>query len=259
MKKQLQQLISLLMILFICLTGCKKYDITISGKPGAENKDQTFYGPQTKMGEGTARSFLRLNYKGVPQEIGVEMTDAVLKNLPTENFTVALPFHEKAKDNTPFDHLYITWAANGHPLPGTFIGPHFDVRFFMVPLEEHVSIPPYATDPTGFDNHPPAGFMPASYYPDAPVAGLGVHWTDKIYNNPPTKAMILGTYNGKMTFISPIAILDVFTVGQTFSLPYDQPQYFGQTGKYYPTKYNIYRNNTTLKHYVSLTNFVKRT
>jgi hypothetical protein len=260
MKMQLKLLFLLSVLFFITLASCKKYDsITITGKPGKENKDQTFYGAQVKMGEGMGRSFLRTNDKGVPVEIGVEMTDAVLYNLPGANFSVAVPFHEKAKDHTPFDHLYITWSANGHPLPGTFIGHHFDIRFFMTSLAEHLAIPPYATDPTGFDNHPPAGFMPASYYPDAPVPGLGLHWTNKTFDSPVTKAMILGTYNGKMNFISPIIVFEVLQGGQTFSLPYDQPQYFNQTGKYYPTKYNIYRNNTNLKHYISLTDFVKRT
>lgn len=43
MKTQLRLLLLFSVLLFITLAGCKKYDsITISGKPGAENKDQTF-------------------------------------------------------------------------------------------------------------------------------------------------------------------------------------------------------------------------
>ncbi len=100
------------------------------------------------------------------------MTHEVLSGLPKTNFSVAIPLHNKAKEATPFDHLYITWAANGHPLPGTFIGPHFDVRFFMTSLEEHLAIP--APPTAGFTNLPPAGYMPASYFPDAPVPQLGL-------------------------------------------------------------------------------------
>jgi hypothetical protein len=262
MKMQFKLLFFLAVMSLISLTGCKKYDsITITGKPGAEAKANTYYSSQVKMGEGKARSWIRINHKGKPEEIGVEMTDDVLYNLPGENFVVAIPFHSKAKEVTPFDHLYITWASHGHPLPGTFIDPHFDVRFFMTTLEEHLAIPPYATDPSGFDNLPPAGFMPTSYFPNAPfyIPGLGVHWTNKTFDNPVTKAMILGSYNGKFTFVSPIMILEVLQGGQTFSnISYDQPQYFSETNKYYPRKYNIYRDNTTLKHYITLTDFVLR-
>lgn len=260
MKMQLKLLFILTGVIFISLTGCKKYDsITITGKPGTEAKDNTYYSSQEKMGAGKARSWIRINHKGVPEEIGVEMDDAVLSNLPGENFTVAIPFHSKAKEVTPFDHLYITWSAHGHPLPGTFINAHFDVRFFMTTLEEHLAIPPYATDPSDFDNLPPAGFMPTSYFPDAPVPGLGLHWTNKTFDNPVTKAMILGSYNGKFTFVSPIMILGVLQGGQSFlNVSYDQPQYFTETNKYYPRKYNIYRNNITLKHYITLSDFVLR-
>ncbi|MEJ7769318.1 MAG: hypothetical protein WKF89_15975 [Chitinophagaceae bacterium] len=222
------------------------------------SKSNTYSGPQVKMGNGMARSWIITSHKGVPTEIGVEMTDEVLYGLPATNFSIAIPLHSKAKETTPFDHLYITWAAQGHPLPGTFIGPHLDVRFFMTSLEEHLAIPSYAVAPAGFDNHPPKGYLPVSYFPDAPVPQLGLHWTDKNFTDPVTKTMILGSYDGKFTFISPIMILPVLQSGQRYSSSYSQPQYFAKKNTYYPTKYSIYLDNTTKKHYVSLSDFVWR-
>jgi len=183
------------------------------------------------------------------------MSDDVLSALPDTNFNVTLPMHLKAKEITPFDHLFITWAAKGHPLPGTFIGPHFDVRFFMTSLEDQLAIP--APPAAGFTNLPPTGYMPESYFPDAPIPKLGLHWTNKTFSDPVTKALILGSYDGKFTFVSPIMILDVLKSGQSVSIPYAQSQYFAEH-TWYPTKYNIYMNNDTHKHYISLSGFVLR-
>jgi hypothetical protein len=236
-------------------SSCEKF-IDFDKISHHDTQAETFSSAQVKMGAGKAKGWITISNTGLPSEIGVEMTDDVISGLPDTNFTVAIPFPLKAKETTPFDHLYITWASHGHPLPGTFIGPHFDVRFYMTTLEEHLSIPNYAVNPTGFDNHPPSGYMPASYFPDAPGPQLGVHWTDKNYDNPVTKTMILGSYDGKFTFISPIMILDVLKSGLNYSAPYAQPQYFSKTNTYYPTKYNIYMDSDTKKHYVTLTSFV---
>ena len=241
----------------IVLNSCQKFDFkNFHDRP--TNDVSTFNGPEVQMGAGHARSWITIGKTGAPVQVGVEMTEEVLSGLPNTNFSVALALHNKAKQTTPFDHLYITWASHGHPLPGTFIAPHFDVRFFMTGLDEQLAIPTYASNPTGFDNHPPAGYMPASYFADAPVPQLGVHWTDGVYDNPVTKALILGSYNGKFTFVSPIMILDILQGGQSFSASYPQPQYFAKKNTYYPTKYNIYMDNATKKHYITLSDFVWR-
>lgn len=105
---------------------------------------------------------------------------------------------------------------------------------------------------------PPAGYMPASYFPDAPIPQLGLHWTDNNFSDPVIKAMILGSYDGKFTFVSPIMILDVLKGGQSYSESYAQPRYFPKTNTYYPAKYNIYMDNDTKKHYITLSGFVLR-
>jgi hypothetical protein len=246
-------------IAFTILSSCQKefngYVFSGSVKPDNSSDVNTYYGPQVHMGQGMARTWIKINKKDVPQEIGIEMTDKVFSNLPDTNFNIALPFHIKARQNTPFDHMYVGWASHGHPLPGTFIGPHLDVRFYMTGLEDQLAIP--APPNASFDNYPAAGYMPSNYYPDAPVAKLGVHWTDKDFTDPVTNEMILGTYDGKFTFISPIVTIDVFKNNQTLALPYTQPQYFAKHS-WYPTKYNVYAKAATGRHYVSLSDFVWR-
>ena len=241
----------------LLLSSCEKVlplnDIFHPGQ-----KDNTFSGADIKMGNGMAHSRITVSPQEVPKVIALEMTDAVLTGLPDTNFTVTVPLHSKAKGTTPFDHIYITWASKGHPLPGTFIGPHMDVRFFMTSLAEHLSIPAYAVAPAGFDSVPPVGYMPASYYRDASIPQLGLHWTNKNYSDPLNETMILGTYNGKFTFISPIVTSIFLKSGQGSSTFYAQPQYFPKTNTYYPTKYNIYMDNTTKNHIITLSDFVLR-
>jgi hypothetical protein len=245
----------------ILLFSCQKLNDVFhpgEGKPNGQTKFNTFKGPEVQFGEGKARSWITISDAGAPSEIGVELSNETLSGLPDTNISFVLPLHKRAIEATPFEHIYITWSAHGHPLPGTSIGPHFDVRFFMMTNEERLAIPPYASAPAAFDNFPPAGYMPANYFPDAARPQLGYHWTDKNFPGTVTKAMILGTYNGEFTFVSPIMIKDVLASGQTYSVNYAQPHLFAEANTWYPTKYNIYKDNGTQKHYITLSGFVLR-
>jgi hypothetical protein len=68
--------------------------------------------------------------------------------------------------------------------------------------------------------------------------------------------MILGTWDGKLTFINPIITLPMLTNGQRQSVAFPQPQLFAKQG-YYPTKYNMYKDDKE-RHVVSLSDFVPR-
>src|SRR6476620_9600425 len=138
-----------------------------NGKSDPGLKNNTFKGPELSVGDGKARSFVTINHDGVPQEIGIVLTDEALSGLASVNTPYVLEFHHKALQATPFLHIALGWSANGHPLPGTFIGLHFDVRFFMMTVEDRLAIP--VPPAAGFSNLPPAGYMPANYFPDAPA------------------------------------------------------------------------------------------
>jgi hypothetical protein len=222
-----------------------------------ETKYNTFNGTQIKVGNGYAHTFITRSHTGVPQELGVVFTDEALSGLPTTNTPYILDFHHKALESTPFKHVALGWSATGHPLPGgAFMGPHFDVRFFMLSLEERLNIP--APPAPELYILPPTGYMPANYYPDVPGPQIGMHWTDKSFvaGVPVKQTMILGSFNGKFTFVSPIVLQSELASGTRTSLPYSQPQTFAKNG-YYPTKYNIYEDDKK-QHYVTLSDFVWR-
>jgi hypothetical protein len=220
-------------------------------------KYNTFKGPEVEVGEGYARSFITISHTEVPQEIGVIFTDEALSGLPTANTPYVLELHNKALAATPFEHIALGWSANGHPLPGgAFITSHFDVRFFMMNLEERLAIP--APPAPALYVLPATGYMPANYFPDVPGPQIGMHWTDKsfIAGIPVNHTLILGSFDGAFTFVSPIVVRTDLVSGQSFSISYAQPQSFAEHG-YYPTKYNIYQDEKQ-RHYVTLSDFILR-
>ena len=247
---------------FFMLPGCKKelqtepMTSSLLFASDADLKYNTFKGPEVVVGLGYARSFATISHTGVPQALGVMFTDEAMTGLPSVNTPYVLELHNKALEATPFKHIAMGWSANGHPLPGAFIGPHFDVRFFMMNLADRLAIPPPPAP--GFINLPPAGYMPANYFPDAPAPQIGRHWTDNSFTPgvPVNHALIMGSYAGQFTFISPIVVRTELVAGQSISLPYEQPVSFAVHG-YYPTKYNIYKDDRG-NHYVSLSDFVLR-
>jgi len=241
----------------ILLFSCTKEQIK-KYLPGDEHsKQNTFKGPEVRMGAGHARSFITITHHGVPTEIGMEMTASAIKELPGDFATFVLPLHQKARDVTSFEHLTIDWNAHGHPPATIFTVPHFDFHFYTITNAERMAIPPYPLAMAAFDKLPPAGFIPAGYVADpGGVPQMGKHWGDRsVAPGTFTKTMVYGSYNGQVTFVEPMITLDVFQKAATFSLPYAQPTLFAEH-TYYPTKYNFFVKNGS--YYVTLTHFVMR-
>ena len=118
----------------------------------------TEYGPAVTLGEGEARTFTTETPAGEPKYHGVELERDALAGLPTadelagsENQAAAdkysadgqalrvhkkwsleffVPFPEAAE--TPFTFLGLNWNPGGHPPPGVYTVPHFDVHFHML-------------------------------------------------------------------------------------------------------------------------------
>jgi len=247
---RLYLLISSAIIFSSCEKGHVLKDVLSSGK------NNTYKGPQVQVGGGHAHSFITISHSGVPKELGIVFTHGALSELPKTFTTYVLELHKKALEVTPFKHVALGWSANGHPLPGSFLGPHFDVRFFMMTLEDRLAIP--APPSEKLLKLPPTGYMPANYSPYVPLAELGMHWTDLSFLPGVTvnHTMILGSYDGQFNFVSPKATQLFLATGQRVSLSYGQPQLFSKHS-YYPTKYNIYKDEKQL-HYVTLSDFVLR-
>jgi hypothetical protein len=177
-----------------------------------------------------------------------------------EQSIFVLPLDQKALDVTPFDHLVINWQPHGHP-PMIFADPHFDFHLYTITLAEQMAIPPYTpASAAKFDLLPPAGFIPASYNADpGGIPAMGKHWTDPAaLSSSFSHIMVYGSYNEQVNFVEPMITLAVLQAGTKVNTSYAQPLNFEKAGKWYPTVYNIYMDPQTHKHFVTLTDFVKR-
>ncbi len=226
-----------------------------------------FKGPEVQVGNGKVRSWIKMTHDDQPIELGLEITPGALENLPDEEMPGMsphwdIPFHPKVKMVTPFDHLNLNWNPHGHPDP-FFGAQHFDFHFYMMTEAERMAIPAWSPSTDVFYNtYPPAGYMPANYSthpgPIAAVTAMGKHWLPP----PPTflpftHVMILGSYNGRFNFIEPMITLNYLQNGMSVTKDYSQPLKF-QTANNYPTKYNIWKEEVSGNHYVSLSHFVWR-
>ena len=228
----------------------------------------TFYGPAVQLGNGHMRSWVNIDHSGKPIAIGVEMTGNALQNLPhdVQSFAEAsfiLKLHQKAKELTPYDHMEIDWNEHGHEPPGIYDRPHFDFHFYMMTLKDQLAIPSYEEAPAQFDNLPSAEFIPPLYFRGpGGVPQMGVHWVDitspEFNGQPFTSTILYGTYDGKVTFLEPMITMAVIESGSTVHKDIRQPEKFSPTGKYYPTKYSVWYDSRTDKHYVSLHDMVLR-
>lgn len=230
----------------------------VSGKNTAEQFN-IFKGPQVNVGNGKVRSWIKISHEEVPIEMGLEFTPDALTGLPEHSGGNDphphwdIPLHQKAKDVTPFDHVELNWNPEGHE-PVIFAAPHFDFHFYMISEAERLAIT--ANDPA-MEILPPLNQRPAGYVPTpGGIPAMGKHWIAPPIIPPFTRVMIWGSYNGKMTFVEPMATLSYLQSGATTAANFGQPQVFPKPGNY-PTKYNIYKDDRG-HHQVSLSQFVAR-
>ena len=228
----------------------------------------TFYGPVVQMGDGHARSWANISHDDKMLALGIEMTSGALDGLPEdpENFaasTFVLPLHQKTKALTAFDHIVINWNVHGHEPDHVFDITHFDFHFYKIPLADRLAIPPYEIAPAMFDADPPASYLPPMYlHIPGGVPQMGAHWVDllspELNGGVFIHTFIYGSYNGHITFLEPMATLATFESGNTIHQDFRQPQSFSPTGKYYPARYNIWKDNSNNNHYLSLDQMVWR-
>ena len=248
------------------LTTQQKIIIPSEINASARNSDDqynTFYGPTIQMGEGHVRSWVNISHDDKALAIGIEMTEGAL--MQHEHSTSAdghsnefvMLLHQKAKELMPFDHIVINWNEAGHPPPGIYTVPHFDFHFYKMPLEERLAIPPYPQAMAAFNNNPLPGYLPPAYV-KAPAgeARMGAHWMDvtspEFNGQPFTHTFVYGSYDGKVNFLEPMATLAFLNAGTTVHKQIRQPQFFDPTNTYYPTRYNIWKNEDNDRHYIAM-------
>ncbi len=225
-------------------------------------KSNTFYGPQTQIANGKARSFIIMSHDDVPSELGIEITSDAFSGLPANGHDAfQLPLHQKALAATAFDHIVMNWNPHGHPPQVLFGVPHFDFHFFTITKAAQTSIPVY-TPGSLHDVLPANQYWPVGHIPlPGGEPEMGKHWADILRPVAPgsfTHTMIYGSYNGAMIFVEPMITLAYLqSLTQKVSVPYNQPGVYMESNTWYPTVYNMYTNENKTKYYVTLSNFIQ--
>jgi len=79
------------------------------------------------------------------------------------------------------------------------------------------------------------------------------------FNGQPfTHTFIYGSYDGKVNFLEPMATLSFLSGGTTVHKAIRQPQLFDPMNRYYPTRYNIWKNEDNNRHYIAMDQMVWR-
>ncbi len=225
--------------------------------------NQLVIGPTISVGSGTARTYVESSAGGELREIGVVLSELAITGLPATGTVFLLPLPTAAVA-APYRHVTLNWNPGGHPPPGIFTVPHFDVHFYTVTEAERSTIS--ATDPqfgVKAAKTPSAEFIPAGYARDpGAVPNMGTHWTDpsspEFNGQPFTRTFIYGSWDGTFTFFEPM-FTTAFFAGKpavaTVSLKL--PSRYAQPGSY-PTSYKVGFDASTKEYVIALTGLVPR-
>ena len=109
------------------------------------------YGDSASLGNGTIKGWVKTDVSNNPQSIGLTLTEDVLTNLPLDGTETHLNLPKNASD-TLFNHLLFDWNPAGHPPPGIYNLPHFDLHFYWINKQEREAIPGGGC-PAGFQSN----------------------------------------------------------------------------------------------------------
>ncbi|MGB3619377.1 MAG: DUF5602 domain-containing protein, partial [Catalinimonas sp.] len=206
------------------------------------DKDATpteFTGPRVAVGDGYAWSYVRTDAAGEPQEIGVQLDDGALRNLPNtghhaHEYVLPLP---DGSTVPPYNHITLDWNAHGHPPMNVFDKPHFDLHFYFISMAERDLIGPH--DSTQFNRPLPAEHL-APMYLETPggVPRMGAHVID--LQSPEvagtgtfTHTFIYGKYDGTLNFLEPMVTRAFLESKASADQPIRRPAQWQESG-YYP-------------------------
>ncbi len=200
-------------------------------------------GATTTIAGRAVTSWATVDRNNVVTEVGVTLPLAVIENPPTQpgsgplGAIAVLPFPAQAQSGTFLNHFEMHWNPDGHE-PARFEHiPHFDLHFYAVPEPEVRAIAPGSDPATPAANRVPDGYLYPS--PNALVPQMGVHavsLAEFSSGQPFSASMILGYYNGRMTFVEPMITQELLKSRQPISLAVARPAVLGRATRY-PTRF----------------------
>ena len=229
-------------------------------------EERLLRGADITLGQGLARTEVTLNRSGAPLSIAVVLNAAALSGLPATTpqggLEIVLPLPGDA-GRLAFDHVALNWQAGGHPPPGIYNVPHFDVHFYSVTMADRNAMTP--ADPqfaVKALRTPASEFVPPNYISDnVAIPRMGSHWNDR--NAPEhhgvtfTRTLIYGFYDGAMIFIEPMVTKAFLETRASVTADLAIPTRYPRPG-YYPTRWRVSFDSARGEHRIELSGFVQR-
>jgi hypothetical protein len=256
--------------LAVSLTACSS--VAQASKAG------TFYGSELGLGKGKVKTYVVTGDDGKPTELGFTFDAATFQGLPEPPHGEAGPplpsqplyFPDEAK-GVALDHATFDFVPGGHPPPGVFDLPHFDLHFFYLTQQEVEEINPESADFAARGMKlPEEKFVPEDFgaIPNTPpeeavVPGMGQHLVDMTMPPVPgeykfTEVILNGTWDGKYAFVEPMVTLDYLLSKPNVTNDLKLPHEYQKPGLY-PTKYSITYDAASDTYKISLNGLVERT
>lgn len=230
-------------------------------------------GGVTRVGAATAVAFAELGPEAAPVALGVALSSDFFDELPTDlsdehqcfdrdgdgavarpaecnpwhEWVIPLPDEVASREDIPFKWSLMNWNPTGHIPPGIYDSPHFDVHFYIAPIEDVLAIEPGPCGPefVRCDQYEiarrplPPNYMPADYQDVEAVApAMGNHLIDltsaEFHGQPFTRTWIYGIYDGEVTYYEEMVALDYLRSRPSECFAIKSPPAVGLAG-YYPT------------------------
>lgn len=253
-------------------------------------------GAPSGLGNGTVASYAEFDGSGVPKVIGVVFSAGALDALPSapsdgnrcfdanndgkiDVATECSGWHERVlpvpseasrRQDVPFKWALLNWNPRGHIPPGVFDKPHFDVHFYIEPIETIFAIGRGACGPEfvrcdQFEvarKPVPSNYVPTNFLELGLVApAMGNHLVDptghEFHGEPFTRHWIYGSYDGRVIFYEEMVARSYMLSKPDACYPIRSPEAVGLAG-YYPTRSCVRYSPARDEYTVSMEDFVLR-
>ncbi len=260
---------------------------------GPISDEERVLGQGVELGNGTVSTYAEFDGGGVLTAIGVVYSAGALEGLPSEpsdqhhcfdrngdgevepdtecipthEFVIPLPDAVSTRSDVPFKWALLNWNPAGHIPPGIYDTAHFDVHFYMAPIESVFALEdgPCGLEFIRCDQHalakkplPPNYMDPDFQDVDAVVPAMGNHLIDLTgpeFNGEEWKrSWIYGVYDGEVIFYEEMLTRDYMLSKPDACYPIKSPPAVARTG-YYPTESCVRHDAVTGEHTVSMEGF----
>ena len=259
------------LVLALAINSCSD-DVVDPGDNNNTKQPTTEYGQAVKIGNDSARTYVRLDTNGNPTAVGIAIDAEAINGLGNTAQMFMLQLPTDANSKLPFKSASMDWNPQGHEPLMFFADKHFDFHFYTAPESEIHNID---MDTNKMYKEPNQSDVPAGYtgyvnitpgpgrIATGGVPQMGWHFTDSTVPMIPGQYVfdhifIYGFYNGKMTFMEPMITKDFLEAKTTVTANIKQPQTYLNSGNYWPTKYTIRYDATTQRYLVEMHDLVLR-